>query len=346
MLARPQAAMLHCSASPVASPDRWPAPLVTMNRMPPLPAALALTLSLLLTACRSPGPGACCSASGTGPEAAAAGATAPNASTQVFQVDGVVREIKAQGRTAIIRHEEIPGYMAAMTMPFTVKDPKEGAALKPGDRVTFRMTVTETDGWIDQIRVRESGAGENPEPEVPSVRIVRNVDELAEGDRMPDYPFVTESRRPVRLSDFRGRVLGFTFIYTRCPYPTFCPRQSRQFAEAMAALQKALPGRSPRWHLLSISFDPAYDTPAVLHRYARQHGHDPAWWNFCTGETIDIDAITEQFGMFFARDGTEFSHNVRTVVVDAEGRIRKIFVGNEWTTAEFVEAMVAAAPPP
>jgi protein SCO1/2 len=208
------------------------------------------------------------------------------------------------------------------------------------------MTVTDTDGWIDQIRVRSKGQPEDPKPDVPSLRIVRDVEELQEGDVMPDYPFVTESRRAIRLHEYRGQVLGFTFIYTRCPYPTFCPRQSRQFVEAMAELQARLPGPNKRWHLLAISFDPAYDTPAVLHKYARQQNADPVWLNFCSGEMIEIDAITEQFGMFFTRDGEGFSHNVRTVVVGPEGRIRRLFVGNEWTTTEFVNAMIEATRTP
>ncbi|MCZ7636456.1 MAG: SCO family protein [Verrucomicrobia bacterium] len=299
---------------------------------------LALTLLLTFSACRGPRP--CCEATATAP--AHEGAPAATG-VKTFAVRGVVREVRDGGRLAVIRHEEIPGYMAAMTMTFDVRDPAEMAAVSAGDRVAFRMTVTETDGWIDQIQVLERGVPEEAKPEVPGVRIVRQVEELEEGDRLPDYPFVTESRQAVRLDEFRGRALGFTFIYTRCPYPTFCPRQSRQFAEAVRQLKERLPGPEHRWHLLSISFDPAHDTPPVLQRYARQYDFDPAWWNFCTGAMIEIDAITEQFGMLIGRDGETFSHNVRTVVVEPSGRIRRIFVGNEWTVEEFVAEMVAAA---
>ncbi len=305
-------------------------------------------LAATLTACRTAQP-ACplCAGAATKTEstttAESAATTSSTGQTQVFEVRGVVREIRSEGRVAVIKHEEIPGYMAAMTMPFDVKDPREVAGVVPGDTVQFRMTVTNTDGWIDWIRVTAKGVPEDARPAVSEVRVVREVETLAEGDLLPDYPFVTETRRPIRLSEFKGQVLGLTFIYTRCPYPTFCPRQSRQFVEATQRLRELLPGPGKRWHLLALSFDPAYDTPAVLHRYARQVGADPAWLNFCTGEMIEIDAITEQFGMFFARDGEGFSHNVRTVVVDADGRIRRIFVGTEWTTEEFVAEMVKAA---
>mgnify|MGYP003870291731 CR=1 FL=1 len=303
-------------------------------------------MAATLTACRT-GQSACPHCAGaatkTGSTNTTQSSTAGTGQTQVYEVRGIVREIRSEGRVAVIKHEEIPGYMAAMTMPFDVKDPRELAGVAPGDAVQFRLTVTDTDGWIDQIRVTAKGMPEDAKPVVSEVRVVREVEPLAEGDVMPDYPFVTETRRPIRLSEFRGQALGLTFIYTRCPYPTFCPRQSRQFVEATQRLKELLPGPGKRWHLLALSFDPAYDTPAVLHRYARQVGADPAWLNFCTGEMIEIDAITEQFGMFFARDGEGFSHNVRTVVVGSDGRIRRIFVGTEWTTEEFVAEMVKAA---
>ncbi len=259
----------------------------------------------------------------------------------MFQVKGVIRELPG-GDSVRIRHEAIPGYMAAMTMPFTVKDPAELAGLQEGDTVAFRMTVTPDDGWIDQIQVLERGQPEDAKPRIEGVRITRLVEELKVGDPLPNYQFTNELRRPVNLADFRGQALGLTFIYTRCPYPTFCPRQSQQFADACARL-KALPDAPDNWHLLSLSFDPAYDTPSVLRAYGQRYGYDPQRWNFLTGAMIDIDAITEQFGTFFARDGEGWSHNVRTVVIDAAGKVQRIFVGNEWTTDEFVAEMERAA---
>jgi protein SCO1 len=248
---------------------------------------------------------------------------------RTFDARGVVREIKPDRTGLVIRHEAIPGYMAAMTMPFEVREPRELDGVNVGNRVAFRLQVTETDGWIDRVVVLAAG-----EPE--------EADELKEGDLMPDYAFIDEQRRPVRLSQFRGQALGFTFIYTRCPYPTFCPRQSANFAAACQQLTAATGGPS-NWHLLSISFEPAHDTPAVLREYASRYDHDPKRWSFLTGKMIDIDAITEQFGMFYARDDAGFSHNVRTVVVDAAGRIRRILIGNAWTVDDFVTAMTQAA---
>lgn len=299
---------------------------------------LALCLIVPLSGCRSPQ-----SAGGEPIAGTSAAARATPDGTQVFTVKGVVRELRPEHREVVIRHEAIPGYMAAMTMPFTVRDPAELAGVEPGDTVQFRLTVTAEEGWIDQLRVLRRAEPEDPRPEVPSVRVARQVDELEEGDLLPDYPLLTESRQRIRLEAFRGRALGLTFLYTRCPYPTFCPRQTRQFVEAAELLKQRLPGSPPRWHLLAVSFDPAHDTPSVLRRYARQYGADLERLNFCTGEIADLDALTEQFGLIVARDGEGFSHNVRTVVVNADGRIRRIFIGNQWTTDDFVTEMVKAA---
>ncbi|MBU6401361.1 MAG: SCO family protein, partial [Verrucomicrobia bacterium] len=133
-----------------------------------------------------------------------------------------------------------------------------------------------------------------------------------------------------------------TFFYTRCPFPNFCPRMSKNFEETYEQLTK-LPGGPRNWHLLSISFDPDNDTPAVLRIYASKYQFDPKHWDFVTGKMIDIDAITEQFGMMFARQGANFDHNLRTVVIDARGRIQRIIIGNTWTSEELVAELVKAA---
>lgn len=289
---------------------------------------LALILAGLLPACHTTPGGA------FRPVAAATG-------ERHFQVRGVVKQVNPEGKTVVITHETIPGYMPAMTMPFDVKDVQELSGVNPGDKVSFRMVVTAEAGWIDQVKVTEPGAVDANKPVIESVRIARIVDELNEGDRMPDYRFTNELRQAVSLSQFKGQALGITFIYTRCPYPNFCPRMNGNFARAATELKHLRKGPK-NWHLLSISFDPEHDTPATLRAYARKLGYDPTRWSFLTGPMIDIDAITEQFGLFFTRDGQGFSHNVRTVVVDASGTIQRIIAGNEWKVEDLVSEMVKA----
>lgn len=269
-------------------------------------------------------------------------------STQTFQVKGLVVELDPDGRTVKIKHEEIPGYMDAMTMPFEARPASELNGLAAGDTVAFRMSVTETDGWINQIQKLASAPAAAPVtntlPTTGRFRVVRDVEPLNEGDLMPDYHFTNQLGQAVSLSQFRGQALAITFIFTRCPFPLFCPLMSRNFEEVQKKLQ-AQPNAPTNWHLLTISFDPDYDTPPRLKGYARQYNADPAHWSFLTGALIDITAIAEQCGLLFWRESesVNISHNLRTVVLDPQGRVQKILADNKWTSEQLAQEILKAA---
>jgi protein SCO1 len=270
-------------------------------------------------------------------------ATKPPASgtnQQVFQVKGVIKELKADGKTVEIRHEEVPNYMPAMTMPFEAKDARELTGLKAGDAISFRMIVTDADVWIDQIR-KLTPPRPNELPSRSTIRFVRDVDPLQIGDPLPEYHFTNELGQVVSTSQFKGRALAITFIFTRCPLPNFCPLMSNNFAETQKKLM-AMANGPTNWHLLTISFDPEFDTPAILKAYAQRFGAEPGHWNFLTGDLIDITAISEQFGQMFWREEGALSHNLRTAVVDASGRVQRILEGNKWTGDELVAELLKA----
>jgi len=264
---------------------------------------------------------------------------------RAFQVKGVVREVQTEHKQVKIEHEKIPGYMDAMTMMFDVKEPSELRGIQPGDIVSFRMVVTEKDGWIEQIK--KTGTTTPIVKAAPeNFRRVREVDPLKEGDIMPNYHFTNEMGKAVSLSDFKGQALALNFIFTRCPFPTFCPRMSDNFEQAQKKL-KAMPNAPGNWHLMTISFDPEFDRPSVLQAYAKRFQADPERWTFATGELIDITAITEQFGLTFWKPDPQqpagISHNLRTVVIDAQGRVQKILPENTWKVDELVSEIVRAA---
>ena len=275
-----------------------------------------------------------------GPEQAAP----PTAGTnrQIFDVKGVVQSIDLSRKEVEIRHEAIPGYMPAMTMPFEVKDTNELTGLEPGRRISFRLTVTDTEGWIDQVRNLDL-PGTNAPPSTGPFRHVREVEPLSPGDPLPNYQFTNQFGRAFSTPDFKGQALAITFLFTRCPYPTFCPRMAGNFEEAQRKLI-AMANAPTNWHLLTISFDPEFDRPEVLKAYAQGHHYDPAHWTFATGELIDITAIGEQFGLAFWRDQTSgISHNLRTVVIDPAGRVCSVLQGNTWTSDELVDLLLKAA---
>jgi protein SCO1 len=278
----------------------------------------------------------------TSSETAGATNSADKSGRQVFEVRGVIQEVKASEKEIVIKHEEIPNYMPAMTMPFEVKNTNELAGLAPNDQVSFRMIVTDTEGWIENVKktgVDTTSQGQQPRPKT---RLVREVEPLEVGDKMTNYPFTNSLGEKIQLSDFAGQAYAFSFIFTRCPFPNFCPRMNMNFEAAYKKLI-SMENAPTNWHLISISFDPEFDTPQRLKEYSATYNPDPKKWSWVTGAMIDIDAITEQLGLAFAFENNTINHKLRTVVVDKNGTIRHIFWGNEWKREELVKEIVAGA---
>jgi protein SCO1/2 len=277
----------------------------------------------------------------------AAGTNAPGTNTndrQIFQARGVIQELPADGKSAVIKHEEVPNYMPAMTMPFDVKNPNELRGLRVGDAVTFRLNVTAKEGWIDHVaKTGTVTMMDATSASRPVVRVIHDGDALNVGDALPEYHFTNELGAAVTTSQFKGQALVFTFFFTRCPFPNFCPYLSVNFSDTQKKLQ-AMPNGPANWHLLSISFDPVVDTPEMLKTYAARFQYDPKHWSFASGELAEITAIGDRVGEYFGRDETGgINHNLRTVVVDATGHIQKIIVGNTWNSDELVAEIVKAA---
>ena len=168
-------------------------------------------------------------------------------------------------------------------------------------------------------------------------------DELKVGDALPDETLTAEDGRTIRLSDFHGRALAFTFFFTSCPLPDFCPRMNKNFAEARQLLT-ADTNAPANWQFLSISFDPTLDRPEVLGGYAGLYrAGDTNRWLFAVGETNALANLAPQLDLHFWREGGSISHNLRTVVLDTNGRITHQFDGNDWTAQDLANAIREAA---
>jgi protein SCO1/2 len=265
---------------------------------------------------------------------AALGCTRP----REYELRGQVLAVDTERGELTIRHDDIPGFMPGMTMPFKVADPGEMQGRVPGDLVRATLVVRETEAYLSRVeRVGHSPLTEGDEPAAASPIAMP-------GDLAPDVRFVDQDGHERRLSDFRGSVVAVTFIYTRCPVPTFCPLMDRNFAAVQRELAAtARPDR--RAHLLSVSFDPEFDTPAVLGAHAARAGADKNRWSFVTGARTELEPFAKAFGVTMIRsdaDEIEIIHNLRTAVIDPQGRIVTIFSGNEWTPTDLVRAMRAA----
>jgi protein SCO1/2 len=251
-----------------------------------------------------------------------------------YPARGIVQAVHPDRRLVVIKHEEVVGYMPAMTMPFEVRDTNELRGLAPGATVEFRLRVAEKEGWIDQVRsaAAESTQARRATNAGSAIHLLPDVPVLKVGDLLPDYGFTNQFGR------------AFTFIVPRCPFPNFCPRMTDNLAQAQRLL-KATPDAPTHWRLLSLTIDPEFDTPEVLGAYGRRFKGDPDRWWLASGDYDSIERLAGHFGQYFARGATVAgqNHNLRTVVINAGGRVHEVFPGNEWTVDELVKSLIAAA---
>lgn len=261
-----------------------------------------------------------------------------------FDVRGVVREVDAADRRLFIEHEPIPGYMEAMTMPFNVGASVEAARWLPGDRIAFKLLVTESDSWIQDLVLLERpvmAVKPAPEPEPrPSTEPEPPMDETVASHPLRSYRFTNELGAGMSLEDLRGRALAITFVFTRCPIPNYCPRLTKNFAEASQILsEEGARGGDTNYHFVSVTMDPEFDTPEVLRSYGTRHGYDPVHWNFWTGAPDRVEAFMIQSGVSKGPDGSVFNHNFRTLIVGPDGRLRASFPMSGNLTDAIVRAL-------
>jgi protein SCO1/2 len=246
-----------------------------------------------------------------------------------YTLQGQVLSISADRREASIKHEEIAGLMPAMTMSYKGSDAAQFEPLAPGDLITATLVIVSNDAYLQDVRKVGEAPLERP-PAAPSAS--SGFELLTPGEAVPNTQFVDQDGRTRDMASFRNQTLVVTFIYTRCPIPTFCPLMDRHFA----TLQKVLASEPAlqNVHLVSVSFDPIADTPPVLKKHAATLGADPKRWTFLTGQRDDIDQFAARFGVAVTReqnDPLDIAHNLRTAIVDAQGAFVKAYPGNEWT---------------
>jgi protein SCO1 len=246
-----------------------------------------------------------------------------------FQVTGVVVAAPENG-VLRIAHDDIPGYMPAMTMAFAVGE-AGSPAVAAGDRVRFSLRVAPDGVTAERIAVVGRAA--------PAVtRAGGAIARLSRGDALPAISLVDEEGRRVTERDFLGRTTFVTFVYTRCPLPEFCPAITSRFKQLQAALAKdqALARKA---RLLSVTLDPAYDTPAVLKDYARAIGADPARWSFASGDPAEVLKVARAFSVYVEQNGAILDHTLATALVDENGQVREIWRGNGWSVNDLLAAL-------
>lgn len=255
-----------------------------------------------------------------------------------FPIKGQILAVGTERRELTIRHEDIPGFMPGMTMTFPVLDDASLSGRVAGELVTGTLEVDNTQGRLtDVVHVGTAPLPENTN-ELAMVTGLLNA-----GDEVPDAAFIDQTDKRRSFSEWKGAVTLVTFVYTSCPLPTFCPLTDQNFATIQDAVTEdaALRGRVK---LVSITIDPERDTPAVLAAHATRRRSDPAIWTWLTGDKVTIDRFAGRFGVGIMRPAgeTEITHNLRTAIIGADGRIRTFYGGSSWTPGAVLADLRAA----
>ena len=256
-----------------------------------------------------------------------------------YPVTGMVVSVNRPQRTVTVSHQAIPGLMAAMTMPFEVREASELEGLEPGMVVAFTLRMDRSTSHAENVRiVRYENVEQDPfnasrlkllkdlaAKGNPSTRMV------AVGETVPDFRLIDQRERPVSLSQLRGKVVVVNFVYTTCALPNFCLRLANHFGVLQKRFARQL-GRE--LVLLTLTFDPVHDTPDVLARYASQWKADPDTWHFLTGPQAEVERACALFGVHaFSNEGL-LDHSLHTAVIDRGGRLVANIEGNQFTAAQ------------
>jgi len=274
--------------------------------------------------------------------------TSSHAATTNYFVRGVLKEVKKEQRQIVIAHEAIPNFMDAMTMPFNVKDMARLTNVVTGERIAFQLHVTDAESWIDgieRLEVPQSAKDSTSALSKSSPRVSTNFTaSVRSKNPLRDYKFTNELGQTVSLSDFHGQAIALTFFFTRCPIPEYCPRLSRNFEEVERKLS-AMANAPTNWHLLSVTFDPAHDTPEVLRAYGASFHYDSAHWSLLTGPEDKIADLARACDVQFEADGGFFNHNFRTLIINASNQLQMVFPTSGDISESIVQELIKAAIP-
>ncbi|NOT52980.1 MAG: redoxin domain-containing protein [Deltaproteobacteria bacterium] len=242
-----------------------------------------------------------------------------------YDVKGIVVAVDSQRKQITVEHEDIPGYMDAMTMPFSLTEEWPYKVLHPGDQVQAALVVQGDRSWLEELSITRSSATAAEAPQEGTSR-----------DFSPypaaNFTLTDQDGQPLSLSDLRGKIVILDFIFTRCPGP--CPLLSLKFSQ----LQQKLGARfGKNVMLLSISIDPRHDTPTVLKEYAQRYSANLTGWKFLVGSTKDTIMTASAFGADYEanQDGI-VDHRLVTCVIDREGNVIQEFSGTNYTVDEIL----------
>jgi protein SCO1/2 len=255
-------------------------------------------------------------------------------------VTGIVLQVDRPQHSFVASCAAIPGYMDAMSMSYSVLNDRELDTLKPGAYVDFTLVVEKERSYAEGVHIHRYESAEREPLLARRLQLLEPPHATVQpGQPVPDFTLTDQTGKRVALSQFAGKVVAVTFIYTSCPLPDYCFRLSNNFGQ----LNRRFAGRMGRdLTLFSITFDPVHDQPKVLAQYAATWKADPASWHFLTGSLDEIKAVSRQFGLDFWADEGFFTHSMHTLVIDGHGKLAADFEGNQFTARQLGDYLEAA----
>lgn len=258
-----------------------------------------------------------------------------------YTLKGRVVSIDKVTQTATIAHERIPDFMEPMTMKFKIYDRDVIATMNKDNDIKAELVINpDEEYWLENIVISAAPTtGQAPPPINDNfVQIDKEV---------PNFKLTNQDGKSVSLHDYKSKALAITFIYSRCPLPEYCILMSQHFSDVAIQLQNSAELKD-KVKLLSISFDPATDTPETLKKYGRTYIKNPDYdfsiWQLATAPEKEMREIANFFGLRYEVDEhnkTLFNHALLTFVIAPDGKVKKVFPGGDWTNDELVRALEA-----
>lgn len=247
---------------------------------------------------------------------------------------------KMEGKNRIlVQHDEIEGFMPAMTMEFAVA-PGDFSMLKPDMTIRAILFQDAEVFRLKEIWPHPTGGVETLESvhrelerevENRGFRVYRDV-----GEEVPPFALFNQDGELVQASSLAGSRIVLNFVFTRCPDANMCPLSVSKMIELQ---RKARAAGIGDLQLLSISLDPDYDTPGILKAYVDVRGIDSSNYQFLTGPMAQVELLLRQLGVSRFVDGSIIQHSMNTILIDASGKIAYLEEGSDWNPDAFLKRL-------
>ena len=256
-------------------------------------------------------------------------------SKKEYDVTGVILDKFPERNELSIHHDEIPGFMMAMTMNFKLANQLTTDNFEIGDSVHFKLFIKDHSVYSDNFKVIDNVTINHYQNEDEYWMDDDEYSPIRVGEQFTDVTFLDYDNKEVQLSDFKDDFILITFIFSRCPIPNMCPaliHKQRYIADTFNNVDN--------FKLLTISFDYLYDTPEVLKKKYELLASGKNNWIFLSSynHINDLYILTKQsMFSFWGVQKNDIGHNMRTILIGPDLKFLKYYDGDEWLARDAIE---------